>query len=108
MFEQFKGMQGKLLKIQEELQKETVEAEAGGGMVHVIVNGKQEVCSISIEPSIIIQSGKPEDVEMVEDLVLSAVNAGLEKSRLLAAKRLQELGGGMDMSQMSQLLNFMK
>ena len=108
MFEQFKGMQGKIQQIQDDLQNEKVEAEAGGGMVQVVVNGRQEVCKITIEPSIIINSCKTEDVEMVEDLVLAAVNAGIEKSRSLATKRLQELGGGMDVSQISQLLNLVK
>ncbi|HUV52172.1 MAG TPA: YbaB/EbfC family nucleoid-associated protein, partial [Dehalococcoidia bacterium] len=82
-------LQAKLAKAQEELGKETVEASAGGGAVKVIVNGHQKLYSIKISPEAV----DPNDVGMLEDLVLAALNEGLEKSRELAASRLGAITG---------------
>jgi len=84
-------MQAKLMKMQEELANETVEASAGGGAVTVVMNGHQEVKSIKISPEAV----DPEDVETLEDLVLTAVNEAAAKSRELAAKRLGAITGGL-------------
>ncbi len=84
-------MQAKLMKIQEELGNETVEASVGGGAVTVVMNGHQEVKSIKISPEAV----DPEDVETLEDLVLTAVNEAATKSRELAAKRLGAITGGL-------------
>lgn len=86
-----KQMQQRLAKIQEELAQETVEATAGGGAVSVVANGQQQIQAIKISPEAV----DPDDVEMLQDLVLAATNEALEKSRELAAKRLGALTGGM-------------
>jgi nucleoid-associated protein EbfC len=92
LMKQAQQFQTKMSKLQEELEKETVEASAGGGMVSVVVNGKQEVLSITMDPEVI----DPEDVEMLQDLVLAAVNDGLNKSREMVNQRMGELTGGMN------------
>ena len=84
-------MQNRLLKMQEELAEATVEATAGGGAVKAIATGQQKLVSIEIDPSAV----DPEDVEMLQDLVLSAVNEALAKAQELAAQRLSGLTGGM-------------
>lgn len=84
-------MQNKMMKIQEELGQETVEATAGGGAVTVIITGHQKVQSIKIDPEVV----DPEDVEALEDLILAAVNEAVAKSQDLASKRMGELTGGL-------------
>jgi DNA-binding YbaB/EbfC family protein len=79
------------MKIQEELAEETVEATAGGGVVKAVVTGQQKLVSIEIDPAAV----DPEDVEMLQDLVVAAVNEGLTKAQELAAQRLSSLTGGM-------------
>ena len=74
---QAQKMQAQIAKIQEELAQKTVEASAGGGMVSVVANGKQEIVSIKIEPEVV----DPKDVEMLQDLVVAAVNEALRKAR---------------------------
>lgn len=86
-----KQMQAKLAKIQEDLANETVTGTAGGGAVTVVANGQQEVKSVKITPEVV----DPEDVEMLEDLVLAALNEALNKSRELASQRLGGLTGGL-------------
>ncbi len=92
LMKQAQQFQSKMSKLQEELEEETVEASAGGGMVNVVVNGKQEVLSISIDPEVV----DPEDIEMLQDLILAAVNDGLTKSREMGNQRMSELTGGMN------------
>jgi DNA-binding YbaB/EbfC family protein len=84
-------MQNRLMKIQEELAEETVEATAGGGVVKAVVTGQQKLVSIEIDPAAV----DPDDVEMLQDLVVAAVNEGLAKAQELAAQRLSSLTGGM-------------
>jgi nucleoid-associated protein EbfC len=93
MFNQnlMKQMQNKLLKIQEDLANETVEATAGGGVVKAVVTGQQKLVSIEIDPSAV----DPEDVEMLQDLVVVAVNDALTKAQELASKQLSSITGGM-------------
>jgi hypothetical protein len=79
-------------KIQRELEEETVEASSGGGAVTVVVTGQQRVESVKISPEVI----DPADVEMLEDLVLSAMNEALTKAKELAASRLGALTGGLN------------
>ena len=86
-----KQMQNRLMKIQEELGTETVEATAGGGMVTVVMNGHQEVQSIKIKPEVV----DPQDVEALEDLLLAAVKEAIKKSQDLAKRRMDEVTGGM-------------
>ena|SRR3990172_2274217 len=87
---QVQEMQARLAKAQEELATATVEASAGGGAVTVVVTGQQRVQAVRIDPEAV----DPQDVEMLQDLVLSAVNEALEKSRTLAASRLEAITGG--------------
>jgi nucleoid-associated protein EbfC len=84
-------MQNRLMKMQEELAEATVEATAGGGVVKAVATGQQKLVSIEIDPSAV----DPDDVEMLQDLVLSAVNEALAKAQELAAQRLSGLTGGM-------------
>jgi len=84
-------MQNRLMKMQEELAEATVEATAGGGVVKAVATGQQKLVSIEIDPSAV----DPDDVEMLQDLVLSAVNEALGKAQELAAQRLSGLTGGM-------------
>ena len=88
---QAQELQAKLAKAQEELSNTTLEVNSGGGAVKVIVNGQQEILSIKISPEVI----DPDDVQFLEDLVLTAVNEALAKSQELASKRLSGLTGGL-------------
>lgn len=84
-------MQNKLMKIQEDLANETVEATAGGGVVKAVVTGQQKLVSVEIDAAAV----DPEDVEMLQDLVVVAVNDALTKAQELASQRLSGLTGGM-------------
>ncbi len=91
MMKQVQKMQADMMAAQEALKDETVEATAGGGMVTVTVTGDQVVKSITIDP----QAVDPDDVEMLSDMVLAAVNEGLRKSQELAASKLGAVTGGL-------------
>jgi hypothetical protein len=88
---QAKKMQEQMGKIQEELEAKTVEAQAGGGMVRVVVNGKFNVVSVKIEKEAV----NPEDVEMLEDLVVAAVNEGVRKAQEMASQEMAKITGGL-------------
>ncbi len=92
MMKQFQKLQQDMARVQEELSTKTVEATAGGGVVSVVVNGKQEVMSIRIEKTAV----DPEDVEMLQDLVLAAVNEGLRKSQELATNEMSKVTSGLN------------
>ena len=79
-----------MTKIQEDLAQEKIEATAGGGMVTVVVNGQQEMLEIKIEKEAV----DPEDVEMLQDMVMTASNEALRKSRDIATAKLGQLTGG--------------
>jgi len=83
-------MQAKMAKMQEELKLKQVEATSGGGMVKVVCNGQQEVLAIHIEPELL----EEKDVEMLQDLVLAAVNEALNRSRELAQEEMAKITGG--------------
>jgi DNA-binding YbaB/EbfC family protein len=89
---QAQELQAKLAKAQEELAEATIEASSGGGAVKVTVNGQQQVLSVKISPEAI----EPDDVEMLEDLVMTAVNEALAKAQEMAAKRMGKLTGGLN------------
>ena len=91
MIQQAQQLQAQLMKAQEELANMTVEASAGGGAVTVVMNGQQQIQSVKISPEVV----NPEDVEMLEDMVLSAVREAQTKSQELAAKQLGGLTGGL-------------
>jgi DNA-binding YbaB/EbfC family protein len=88
---QAQELQAKLAKAQEELAQATIEVSSGGGAVKVTVNGQQEVQSVKISPEAI----NPDDVELLEDLILAAVNEAMSKSKELAAERLGKITGGL-------------
>jgi DNA-binding YbaB/EbfC family protein len=92
MLKQVQRMQAQMTLAQEELANETVEGASGGGMVVARANGHGDVMSISISKEVV----DPEDVEMLEDLVLSAVRESIRLSRELAEKRMGGLTGGMN------------
>ena len=91
MFKQAQKIQREMTRLQQELAERVVEGIAGGGTVTAKVNGKQEVVEVKIAPEAV----DPDDVEMLEDLVLAAVNQGLEKSRALAQQEMARITGGM-------------
>ncbi len=92
MMKQAQKLQSKMMKLQEELAERTIEASSGGGMVKVVANGKQQVVSIDIEKEVV----DPEDVEMLQDLVLAAVNDALAKSQEMVSSEMGKLTGGMN------------
>jgi DNA-binding YbaB/EbfC family protein len=89
MLQQVQKMQSRMAKVQEQLEKEEVEASAGGGAVKVVVTGQQRLVSVTVDPEV---AG---DVEMLQDLVVAAVNDALERSRELAGNRMQEVTAGL-------------
>ena len=91
MLKQAQRIQAQLAKMQEEMAQKTVEASSGGGMVSVVVNGKQEVVSIKIEREVV----NPEDIDMLQDLVLAAVNEGIRKSQEMVGEEMRKLTGGL-------------
>jgi DNA-binding YbaB/EbfC family protein len=92
LVKQAQKMQAKMAKLQEELAERTVEATAGGGMVKVTANGSQQIVSIKIEPEVV----DPDDLEMLEDMVLAAVNEALKQSQEMVSSEMQKITGGMN------------
>jgi DNA-binding YbaB/EbfC family protein len=93
ILQQAQQMQGRLQQIQDELAQQTVSANAGGGMVTVEADGKGQVRSVKIDPSVVNAA----DVEMLEDLVLVAVTEAQKKAAALAQQEMGKLTGGMDL-----------
>ena len=91
MMKQAQKLQEQMMALQEEVGRKKVEATAGGGMVTVEANGKQEIVSIKIDPEVVSK----DDVQMLEDLVLAACNEALRKSRELVQQELGKLTGGL-------------
>jgi hypothetical protein len=89
---QAQKIQSEMARVQEELSRKTVEASSGGGMVTVVANGKQEIISVKIEPEV-VTSG---DIEMIQDLVLAAVNEALKKSQEMIAEEMRKITGGLN------------
>jgi nucleoid-associated protein EbfC len=90
LLKQAQELQSKLAALQEDAEKKTVEASAGGGMVTVVVNGKLQVLSVRIDPAV-VKSG---DHEMLQDLVVAAVNEGVRKAQQLMAEEMSRATGG--------------
>ncbi|HPC84856.1 MAG TPA: YbaB/EbfC family nucleoid-associated protein [Smithellaceae bacterium] len=88
---QAKKMQEKMGRLQQELETRTVEAQSGGGMVRVLVNGKFEIVSLKIEKDVV----NPEDIEMLQDLIAAAVNEGIRKSQEMASQEMAKITGGL-------------
>lgn len=91
LLRQAQELQSKLARLQEEAEKKTIEASAGGGMVNVVVNGKLQIVSIRIDPAV-VASG---DREMLQDLVVAAVNEGIRKAQQLMAEEMSRATGGL-------------
>lgn len=93
MVKQAQQLQARMLKLQAELAEQTVESAAGGGMIKVVANGRQQIVSIRIEKEVV----NPEDVEMLQDLILAAVNDALTKSQEMVASEMGKLTGGLNL-----------
>jgi len=91
MFGKIMDMQRKVAEVQEALAGKTVTAEAGGGMVKVTANGAQRITAINIEPEVI----DPDDLELLEDLIIAGVNKALDEAAQIAQKEMGEAAGGM-------------
>ena len=92
MMKQAQKLQSKMLRLQEELAEKTVETTSGGGMIRVVANGRQQVLSIEIDKEVV----DPDDIEMLQDLVLAAVNDALNKAQEMVAGEMGKLTGGMN------------
>ena len=92
MMKQLQQMQAKIQEAQRQLDEMTFEASAGGGAVHVTVNARPELTSVTVKPEVV----DPDDVEMLQDLILAAVNEALEKMRAGQAQQLSGLTGGLN------------
>ena len=91
ILKQAQEVQSRIAQLQEEMAGRRVEATAGGGMVSVIMNGKQEVLSIQIDPEVVNR----EDMEMLQDLIRAALNEAIRKSREMMAEEMKKLTGGL-------------
>ena len=92
MMKQVQKVAEETQRIEQELGEQKIEASSGGGMVKAVANGRGEVLEVKIDPQVV----DPEDVEMLEDLVVSAIREALEKGAEMKAARLQELTGGLN------------
>jgi len=92
MLKEAQKLQARMLKMQEELAEKTVESAVGGGMIKVVANGRNQVVSIRIEKEVV----NPEDVAMLQDLILAAVNDALTKSQEMVATQMGKLTGGLN------------
>jgi DNA-binding YbaB/EbfC family protein len=97
MMKQAQKLQSQMMKLQEELADKTVESSSGGGMVTVVANGRQQIVSIKIEDEVV----DPEDVEMLQDLVLAAVNDALAKAQEMVSSEMGKLTGGLNIPGLS-------
>jgi len=100
MMKQMQKMQADMAAAQEALTQATVEGSAGGGMVKVVVTGAGEVQSVRISPEVV----DPDDVEMLEDLVLAAVGDGLRRAQELQSEQMGAVTGGIDLGSLGGLL----
>ena len=91
MMKQAQKLQNKMMKLKEELALKTVEGSAGGGMVKAVANGKQEIVSLEIEKEVV----DPDDLDMLQDLVLAGVNDALAKAQEMVESEMSKLTGGL-------------
>lgn len=90
MLKQAQKLQSKIFKLQDQLADRTVETTVGGGMVKAVANGRQELLSIKLEPEVV----DPDDVQMLEDLIVAAVNDVLKKAQEMVTEEMTKLTGG--------------
>ncbi len=100
MMRQAKKMQQEMGKIQEEAKKKTVEASVGGGMVTVIANGGMEIVSIKIEKDVV----NPEDIEMLQDLIVAATNEALRRAQQMVNEEIGKVAGGLNIPGLGNML----
>ena len=99
MIKQAQKMQQDMLRMQEEMENQTYEATVGGGMVKAVVNGKHTVLSVEINPEAV----DPEDVEMLQDLVVAAVNEAMRKAESEASANMSKLTGSLNLGNLGGL-----
>jgi nucleoid-associated protein EbfC len=99
IMQQAQQMQAKLIQIQQDLAKKSVQGSAGGGMVNVTVNGRGEVLAIAIEKEII----SPNDTGMLQDLIVAATNDGLRRAKELGRQEMGKLTGGLNIPGISDI-----
>lgn len=91
ILKQAQQMHSRISQLQEEMAGKTVEASSGGGMVHVVMNGRQEILSFRIDPEVVNR----EDIEMLQDLIAAAVNEAIRKSQEMMAEEMKKITGGL-------------
>ena len=94
LLRQAQALQERMAKLQEEVGRKTVEGSAGGGMVTVVANGRQEVLSIKLDPEIV----KSQDQEMLQDLIVAGVNDALKKAQAMMAEEMKSVTGGLGLN----------
>ncbi len=92
ILKQAQQMHAKIAQLQEEMAGKTVEASSGGGMVNVVINGKQEILSIRIDSEVVNR----EDIEMLQDLIVAAVNEAIRKSQEMMTEEMKKITGGLN------------
>lgn len=100
LMKQAQQFQTRMAKLQEELAEKTVEASSGGGMVTVVVNGQQQIVSIKIDPEVV----DPDDIEMLQDLILAAINDGLTRAKDMVNEEMTKLTGGLNLPNIPGLI----
>ena len=91
LMKQAQKLQSRMMALQDELAGKTVEATAGGGMVSATVNGKQEIVSLKIDPEVVNR----QEIEMLQDLIIAAVNDGIRRAQQMCSDEMKKLTGGM-------------
>ncbi len=91
ILKQAQQIHARITKLQEEMASKTIETSAGGGMVQVVMNGKQEILSLRIDPEVV----NKEDIEMLQDLIVAAVNEGIRKSQEMMTEEMKKITGGL-------------
>jgi len=97
MMKQVQKMQAKMEELQAELEKAEVEGSAGGGMVKCVVNGKGDLRSVTIDPEVV----DPEEIEMLQDLIVAAINQAKEKAQEMQSEQMSSLTGGLNLPGMN-------
>ena len=92
ILKQAQQMHAKISELQEEMANKTVEASAGGGMVNIVMNGKQQVLAIRIDPEVVNRK----DIEMLQDLIVAAVNEAIRKSQEMMTEEMKKITGGLN------------
>ena len=93
ILKQAQQMHAKISQLQEEMASKTVETSAGGGMVNIVMNGKQEILSLRIDPEAVSR----EDIEMLQDLITAAVNEAIRKSQEMMTEEMKKVTGGLNL-----------